>query len=121
MDYYPTLLELAGMDPDSGQHIDGNSILPYLEDPQGEANRTLVWHYPHYHGSDWRPGSAIRDGNWKLIEFYEDNVVELYNLENDLEESVDLASALPDIAAKLRARLHAELEKIGANYPVPVH
>ena len=119
MDYYPTLLELAGMDPDPGQHIDGKSILPYLEDPQGEANRTLVWHFPHYHGSAWRPGSAIRDGNWKLIEFYEDNAVELYDLENDLEERVDLAQAFPDLAAKLRTRLHAELKKMGAHYPVP--
>lgn len=119
MDYYPTLLELAGMEPDPGQHIDGNSIVPYLEDPRGEASRTMVWHFPHYHGSAWRPGSAIRDGNWKLIEFYEDNVVELYDLENDLEERVDLAEELPEIAAKLRTRLHAELDEMGANYPVP--
>jgi arylsulfatase A-like enzyme len=119
MDYYPTLLELAGLEPNPGQHIDGNSIVPYLEDPQGEANRTMVWHFPHYHGSAWKPGSAIRDGNWKLIEFYEDNKVELYDLENDVEERVDLAEELPEMAAKLRTRLHAELDKMGANYPVP--
>jgi arylsulfatase A-like enzyme len=120
MDYYPTLLELAGMDPDPAQHIDGHSIVPYLEDPQREAKRTLVWHFPHYHGSAWRPGSAIRDGNWKLIEFYEDNLVELYDLENDLEERTDLAEAFPDIANKLRARLHEMLDDMGAHYPVPV-
>jgi arylsulfatase A-like enzyme len=119
MDYYPTLLELAGMDPEPDQHIDGNSIVPYMEDPQGKAERTLVWHYPHYHGSDWRPGSAIRNGNWKLVEFYEDHVVELYDLENDLEERVNLAEEYPDMAEKLRARLHDELNEMGANYPVP--
>jgi arylsulfatase A-like enzyme len=79
----------------------------------------MVWHFPHYHGSAWKPGSAIRDGNWKLIEFYEDNKVELYDLENDVEERVDLAEELPEMAAKLRTRLHAELDKMGANYPVP--
>jgi arylsulfatase A-like enzyme len=119
MDYYPTLLDLAGLDPDPGQHMDGSSLLPYLEDPQGEASRTMVWHFPHYHGSAWRPGSAIRDGNWKLIEFYEDNSVELYNLENDLEERVDLAASNPDMAARLKALLHKELDGMGAQYPVP--
>jgi arylsulfatase A-like enzyme len=119
MDYYPTLLELAGMDTDPGQHVDGESIVPYLEDPRAEASRTIVWHFPHYHGSAWRPGSAIRDGNWKLIEFYEDSIVELYDLEKDMEERVDLAGAMPEIAAKLRTRMHAELDKMGAQYPQP--
>ena len=119
MDYYPTLLELAGMDTDPGQHVDGESIVPYLEDPHIEASRTIVWHYPHYHGSAWRPGSAIRDGNWKLIEFYEDKKVELYDLEKDMEERVDLAETMPEIATKLRTRMHAELDKMGAQYPQP--
>lgn len=119
MDYYPTLLELAGMDPDPGQHMDGKSLLPYLADPQREADRTMVWHYPHYHGSGWRPGSAIREGNWKLIEFYEDSSVELYNLEDDLEERRDLAPSMPDMAARLKALLHEELDGMGAQYPVP--
>jgi arylsulfatase A-like enzyme len=118
MDYYPTLLELAGMDPDPDPHRDGHSLVPYLEDPGWKAERTLLWHYPHYHGSTWRPGSAIRDGNWKLIEFYEDDTVELYDLETDLEERVDLADKFPDIAAALRTRLHEELDKMGARYPV---
>lgn len=119
MDYYPTLLELAGMDPDPGQHIDGKSIVPFLEDPGKAAHRTMVWHFPHYHGSAWRPGSAIRDGNWKLIEFYEDNMVELYDLEDDMEERVDLAEAMPEMAEKLRTLLHEELDQMGAHYPQP--
>ena len=119
MDYYPTLLELAGLDPDPGQHVDGSSLLPYLEDPRGEDDRTLVWHYPHYHGSNWRPGSAIREGSWKLIQFYEGDRVELYDLENDFEEREDLAETLPQKAAGLKTRLREELDKYGANYPVP--
>ena len=117
MDYYPTLLELAGLDFDPAQHVDGESIVPYLEDPRAKASRTIVWHFPHYHGSAWRPGSAIRDGNWKLIEFYEDKKVELYDLEEDMEERVDLAGAKPEIATKLKTLMHAELDKMGALYP----
>jgi arylsulfatase A-like enzyme len=119
MDYYPTLLELAGLELDPDQHRDGSSIMPFLEDPDQEAERTLVWHYPHYHGSDWRPGSAIRDGNWKLIEFYEDNTVELYDLDKDLEEKSDLTEAFPEVAERLRTRLHTVLDEMGARYPVP--
>lgn len=119
MDFYPTLLELAGMDADPGQHTDGESIVPYLENPRGETDRTLVWHYPHYHGSAWRPGSAIRDGHWKLIQFYEDDTVELYDLENDPGEEEDLAETMPGKAAKLRDRLHEKLGEVGAHYPVP--
>ncbi len=119
MDYYPTLLALAGLDPEPDQHVDGSSLLPYLKNPGTEADRTLVWHYPHYHGSNWRPGSAIREGNWKLIEFYEDGAVELYDLENDFEEMEDLSETLPQKAASLKARLHEMLDDYGANYPVP--
>ena len=119
MDYYPTLLELAGLDPDPDQHRDGMSIVPVLKDPRGEVDRTLAWHYPHYHGSDWRPGGAIRDGDWKLVEFYEDNAVELYDLGKDLEEREDLAATLPDVAERMRAKLHAVLDEMGARYPVP--
>ena len=118
MDFYPTLLELAGIDPDPGQHRDGISLLPFLEDPGMEESRTLVWHYPHYHGSRWRPGSAIRENNWKLIEFYEDNTLELYDLETDLEEQNDLSQKYPDIARRLRDLMHRELDEMGARYPV---
>ncbi len=118
MDYYPTLLELAGLEQDPDQHVDGKSLVPFLENPGEMADRTLVWHYPHYHGSTWRPGSAIRDGNWKLIEFYEDNTVELYDLETDLEERVNMAKKFPDITKKLKTRMHEKLDEMGGQYPV---
>jgi arylsulfatase A-like enzyme len=119
MDFYPTLLELAGMEPLPEQHRDGTSMVPFLEDPGGAVQKTLVWHYPHYHGSDWRPGAAIRDGNWKLIEFFEDHTVELYDLKQDLRERADLAGTYPEVAERLRIRMHEDLDAMGARYPVP--
>ena len=71
MDFYPTLLELSGLDPFPQQHQDGMSLVPFLQNPKLTQDRTLVWHFPHYHGSMWRPGSAIRKGNFKYVYHYE--------------------------------------------------
>jgi len=117
MDFYPTLLELAGIDQDREQHMDGISLVPYLEDPGKTDERVLLWHYPHYHGSTWTPGSAIRENNWKLIEFYESGRLELYDLGKDLEENNDLSGKYPDIASRLNARLHVGLDEMSARYP----
>jgi len=70
----------------------------------------LFWHYPHYHGSSWRPGAAIRQGNWKLIEFYESETVELYNLSEDISEENNLAMQHPEKVKDLLNRLQ-ELQK----------
>ena len=64
-DYFPTLLALAGAAPLPQQHLDGVSLAPLLRGEHARA-AALYWHYPHYHGSTWAPGSAIRDGDWKL-------------------------------------------------------
>ncbi|MEM7230824.1 MAG: sulfatase [Planctomycetota bacterium] len=117
-DLYPTLLELAGLDLDPKQHADGLSLVPVLRGGTVER-KSLVWHYPHYHGSAWRPGSAIRAGRYKLIEFYETNTVELYDLESDLEEMKDLASSDPKRATALRKMLHEYLESVGAQMTEP--
>lgn len=118
MDYFPTLLELAGMEPRPDLHRDGKSLLPFLKDPAKTETRTMVWHYPHYHGSTWRPGSAIRKNQWKLIEFYEDQTVELYNLAADPGEMDNLATLWPDTARILRETMHRDLDEMGASYPV---
>ncbi len=118
MDLYPTLLDLAGMEGDPAQHKDGESLLSFLRDPGKDVERTLTWHYPHYHGSHWRPGSAIRKGDWKLIEFYEEDRVELYDLGKDIEESIDLAEQNPGMRDSLKAELHEILDEMGAEYPV---
>jgi arylsulfatase A-like enzyme len=82
------------------------------------SKRTLYWHYPHYHGSDWKPGAAIRDGDWKLIEFYETEQTELYNLANDIGEQLDLAQDQPEIRDRLKANLQQWQKRLGAKMPV---
>ena len=120
MDYYPTLLELAGFSMKIDQHVDGKSFAKYLEKPDKDYDRTLVWHYPHYHGSTWRPGSAIRHNQWKLIEFYEEETVELYDLSNDIGEQNDLAGKMPERAENLRKKMHAYIDERGGKYPIRI-
>lgn len=120
-DYLPTLLQAAGVVPgDVGiGEIDGQSIVPLLRDPAASFERdTLYWHYPHYHALGATPHGAIRSGDWKLIEFYEDGHVELYNLKQDIGEENDLASKMPEKADELRRRLHEWREKVGAQMPI---
>lgn len=117
MDLYPTLLQMGGLPEKPDQHMDGQSILPALTNPEQVQSRILVWHYPHYHGSSWRPGSAIRTNNWKLVEFYEEDKVELYNLAEDVSEQNDLADSYPEKAKELRAWMHEYIQARGGKYP----
>jgi len=115
-DFYPTLLELAGLPPRPDQHVDGKSLLPLLEG--GSLDRgPLFWHYPHYGNQGGAPGSAVRDGRWKLIHWYEDDRVELFDLEADIGENVDLAEQRPDIVNSLKEKLTAWLEDVNAGFP----
>ncbi len=119
-DIYPTLLDLAGLPARPGQHADGRSFRDLLVGAKTRrAPRSLYWHYPHYHGSTWSPGAAIRDGDWKLIEFYHHGKIELYNLKDDIGEQNDLASIHPDRALALRQRLKSWQKEMGARLPVP--
>jgi arylsulfatase A-like enzyme len=118
MDFFPTMLELAGLPAQPKLHVDGQSLVNQLKgDDSGQ--RTFYWHYPHYHGSTWKPGSSIRDGDWKLIEFYHYKNFELYNLAADPGEKIDLAKSNPKKAAELRAKLKAWQRQLGAKMPVP--
>ncbi|NCG31798.1 MAG: sulfatase-like hydrolase/transferase [Proteobacteria bacterium] len=115
-DLYPTLLALAGLPARPEQHVDGVSLAAALT--AGEAARdTLYWHFPHYHGSGNRPGGAIRAGNFKLVEWFEDGSVDLYDLATDLSEDHDLATERPEDTQRLQDRLHAWRAKVGANMP----
>ncbi|MFP6883474.1 MAG: sulfatase [Roseibacillus sp.] len=119
-DLYPTLLGLASLPLRPGQHADGRSFEDLLVgDKSRKAPRRLYWHYPHYHGSTWTPGAAIRDGDWKLIEFYHYGKVELYNLKDDLGEAKDLAARFPGRTRELRQRLRVWQEETGARMPTP--
>ena len=118
MDFYPTILDLASLPLKEDQHVDGKSFAGYIKYAEKYGDRTLVWHYPHYHGSTWRPGSAIRQNQWKLIEFYEDEKVELYNLDKDIEEQHDLSSQYPEKVQELKKAMHQYIDERGGRYPV---
>jgi len=117
-DFYPTLLELAGLPPRPDQHLDGVSLAPLL---RGEsiAPRPLVWHYPHYGNQGGEPSGVYRDGPWKLIHYYEDNSCELYNLRDDLVEQNDLATAEPQRVATMKRELLEYLQSVRAKFPQP--
>lgn len=115
-DFYPTLLELAGLPLMPQQHRDGVSFAPLLRGKK-LAGRDLFWHYPHYSNQGGGPSGAIRSGDWKLVEWFEDGRLELYNLKHDLSESKDLAAQHPDIVKDLHARLAAWRKDMGALMP----
>lgn len=118
-DFYPTMLELAGIDPMPDQHRDGLSLVPLLKGSDSLNRDALFWHYPHYHGSTWTPGAAVRVGDWKLIEFYDKEKIELYNLKDDIGERHELSQQYPERARELADRLHRWQKDIGALMPVP--
>ncbi|QDS91007.1 Arylsulfatase precursor [Rosistilla ulvae] len=115
-DFYPTLLELAGLASPKG--IDGVSLVPLLRGRSIES-RPLFWHYPHYGNQGGEPSSIIRDGDWKLIHYYEDGRDELYHLADDIGEQTDRATKQPELASRLRVQLDAWLEATGARIPQP--
>lgn len=122
VDVYPTVLEIAGVagDPAHNEAVDGVSLAGILRDPAADLGRdTLFWHYPHYHNGGSTPHSAIRDGDWRLVHFYEDGRRELYHLAEDVGETSDLAAELPDKANELLAKLNAWRAEVGAQDPVP--
>ena len=108
IDFYLTFCQLAGVEPDAAQHMDGVSILPLLRNPQAELQRyELYWHYPlakpHFLGG--RSSGAIRKGDWKLIEFFDTGEIELYNLGDDAGEKNNVTDRMPGKAAELRKLL----------------
>ncbi|MCB8932515.1 MAG: sulfatase [Chthonomonadaceae bacterium] len=118
VDFYPTFLQAAGV-PIPGR-LDGTSLLGTLRHPlPNTPERTLTWHYPHYHTAGRLPVSAIRQGRWKLLWFHEDQRVELYDLATDLGETKDLAKTMPERAEALLKTLKTSLAQQGAKFPTP--
>ncbi len=115
-DFYPTILELCGADLKPEEHNDGVSLVPLLK---GEtiAERPLIWHYPHYGNQGGEPSSIIREGDWKLIHYYEDDHEELYNLKTDLEETVDVSNNNPELVKQMSKKLFDRLNEMGARFP----
>lgn len=117
VDFYPTLLELAGIKPPEGQVLDGVSLVPVFHGASTLDRKRLFWHFPCYVGRA-TPASAIREGDFKLIEFFEEGGrVELFNLENDPNEEKNLATLMPDKAAVLSKTLRAWQKETSALLP----
>ena len=122
-DYYPTILEMAGItDYHTPQPIDGISFVPLLKqtgDPS--EGRSLYWNFPNIWAGEHGPGIAatctIRQGDWKLIYFYETGKKELYNIPEDISEKHDVAASHPDIVKQLSVDLGAYLRSVGAQRP----
>jgi arylsulfatase A-like enzyme len=115
-DLYPTLLGLAGLEGRPLQHLDGTDLSTRLAGGESSAV-AQYWHFPHYHGSGNRPGGAIRQGDLKLVEWFEDGAVELYDLAADPGEKLDLSQSRKEDAARLREDLHQWRERVEANMP----
>ena len=117
-DFYPTILEIAGLPLKPEQHRDGISLVPLLK-KTGMLNREAIyWHYPHYHiNNPYGPFGAIRKGDWKLIEYFENMNVELYNLNDDLSEQYNLAATHPAKAFELRDMLYTWRVSVDAQMP----
>ena len=118
-DLVPTIQEIAGVKPDPKSVCDGVSLLSLLESKGEPKREALYWHYPHYSNQGGKPGAAVRAGDWKLIEFYEDNRVELYNLKNDVSEKNDLSITEPERAKRLRIILQDWRKSVDAQMPTP--
>jgi arylsulfatase A len=118
MDLYPTSVELASAEMPAQQPCDGVSLVPLLSDSSASLEReALYWHLPHYHHST--PAGAIRQGDWKLIEFFETGAIELYHLRRDLSEQNNLAGEEPARAQALKAALSRWRVKVKARMPEP--
>lgn len=118
-DIYATLQDLAGLSSRADDARDGMSLVPILSGVTDPEDRPLFWHFPHYHGSENRPSGAVRVGRYKLIEWFEDGSIELYDLEADASETKNIVAIKPDTADKLLRLLHDWRTEIGAEMPVP--
>ena len=105
VDFLPTFAELAGVALPTSQPVDGRSFVPLLKGRAALQHRAIFWHYPLYLAGRATPASAIRKGDWKLIESFEDGSAELYNLSSDISESKNLADEAPSKARELHQEL----------------
>ena len=115
-DFYPTILDLVGLNQIEDQHVDGKSLLPLIKG-NDFANRSLFWHYPHYGNQGGRPASMIRTDDWKLIYYWEDESLDLFNLKKDPMEQSDLANIELDRAEQMRTALFRWLVETDASLP----
>ena len=115
VDFFPTFAALTGAKLPNNQVLDGKSILPELTGGDVDPQRAIYWHYPVYHHDV--PASVVRKGEWKLIHFLDDNHLELYNLQEDIGETTDLAEKYPDKVDELEQLLNNWRQEVNAQMP----
>lgn len=118
-DFYPTLLEAAGLPARPGQHRDGRSFFRALQSGKTISRGPHYWHYPHYGNQGGAPSAAVLDRDWKLIEWFEDRRIELFDLRRDPEERENVARKFPRKAATLKKALHQWQAEVGARWSTP--
>ena len=112
-DLFPTIANVLNLNH-SVSDIDGVDLTNLFVKKEIERD-FIFWHFPHYHGSLWKPGSALRNNDWKLVELHEENKVELYNLKDDISETVDVSNIFPEITSRLVNKLNEIKIDLGAN------
>lgn len=123
IDFFPLFFDILNI-KSLPENLDGKSFLPVLKNPEAVTHKNLFWHYPHYHnGSGMVPAGAVRSGNYKLVEWYEKSLTnnndafELFDLENDKSETLNLKDSLPEKIEELKLLLHNWRKKVDAQMP----
>lgn len=117
VDFFPTILSMAGVKAAADSIVDGEDLTPLLKQTGPLQREAIFWHYPHYNPQQGPPGAAIRWGKYKLIKFFEDDHVELYDLDQDIGETRNLAADFPEVAQSLRSHLQKWLDSVHADLP----
>ena len=125
VDFFPTFLEILDLQNKAPNTIDGLSLLPLLRQTGPLNARAIYWHYPHYHSSSIGPGGAVRMGDYKLLEWFDETICgpsnrfELYDLKHDIGEKNNLAKKLPRKTRQLKELLANWRKKVGAQSMTP--
>ncbi len=115
-DFYPTILSMAGLKSRPQQHLDGVNLAGLLKGGDAPKREAIYWHYPHYSNQGGFPGAAVRMGDWKLMERFEDGRVHLYNLRDDIGEKTDVSTQHPDRVEAMKSKLHAWYKEVDAKF-----
>lgn len=119
IDFLPTIHDMVGLESPLPVDVDGLSLVPLLKQEDGFRRDAIYWHYPHYHPGGATPYSAVRSGDYRLIEFHEDGHLELYNLADDIGEKANLVSEMPERTKALAENLQNWRQSVGAQMPSP--
>ena len=117
IDFFPTLQALTGQERTEELELDGISLLPLLLKQQPLGRKALYWHYPHYHRGGASPHGVIRKGRFRLIEHFDGTQAELYDIENDIGETVNLIYSMPETSKELLDELRQWRHEVGAQMP----